>query len=90
MHWKRKILIFREDNVHHLEAEDGLLEAWERKILIFLWENNCFCEGGRSWRTDSSAGKAENIEFPAGNCAFLETEEGLLEAWERKILISPQ
>ena len=25
-----------------------------------------------------------------GICTFLETEEGLLEAWERKILIFPQ
>ena len=31
--------------------------------------------------------RRKNVEFPAGNCAFLETEEGLLEAWERKILI---
>ena len=48
-------------------------------IVFVVW--------ARSWRTDSSAGKVENVEIPAGNYEFFETEEGLLEAWERKILI---
>ena len=29
----------------------------------------------------------ENLDFPTGKYAFLETEEGLDVAWERKILI---
>ena len=29
----------------------------------------------------------KTYEFPAGNWKFLETEDGLLEAWERKILV---
>ena len=48
---------------------------------MFLWWGPD--RGGRIARR----ARWKNVEFPAGNCAFVETEEGLLEAWERKILI---
>ena len=48
---------------------------------MFLWWGPD--RGGRIARR----ARWKNVEIPAGNCTFLETEEGLLEAWERKILI---
>ena len=35
----------------------------------------------------ANALQTKNIDFPAGECAFLETEEDLDLFWERKILI---
>ena len=37
-----KNIDFRLENVHVVETEDGLLEAWEPKILIFLQDNEDF------------------------------------------------
>ena len=73
-----------------LKTNKGLWEAWERNILIFMQdcrEMHVFV--GRPDRGGRIARRArrKNVEFPAGNCAFLKTEEGLLEAWERKITI---
>ena len=38
----------------------------------------------------ANALQTKNIDFLAGKCAFLETEEDLDVAWERKILIFMQ
>ena len=38
----------------------------------------------------NNALETKNIDFPTGECTILKTEDGLLEAWERKILIFSQ
>ena len=54
----------------------------------------CVCESVYFFDSTSGRGQkcaialeTKNIDFPAGKCKFLETEEDLDVAWERKILI---
>ena len=60
-----------------METEEGLLEAWERKILIFLQEIDCFCGVGQivadgelqeivSFGNRRGFVGTQNINFPAG------------------------
>ena len=71
-----------------LKPEECLDVAWERKILIFLQDNVHFYDStsGRGQKC-ANALQTKNIDFPAGECAFLQTEEDLDLFWERKILI---
>ena len=63
--------------------------AWERKILIFLRKMNIFDSASGSGQKGANALETKNIDFPIGKCTFLETEEGLDVAWERKIFDFP-
>jgi len=54
----------------------------EAKILIFFWEKYIFGNRGGS----GGGLGTQNIGFPLGKFTFLEPEEGLVVAWERKIL----
>ena len=64
---------------------------YSRKILISLKRTAQFYDStsGRGQKY-ANALQRKNMNFLAGKCTFLQTEEDLDVAWERKILIFMQ
>ena len=64
------------------------MHVYSRKILISLKRTVHFYDStsGRGQKY-ANALQRKNINFIAGKCTFLQTEEDLDVAWERKILI---
>ena len=67
------------------------MHVYSRKILISLKRTVHFYDStsGRGQKY-ANALQTKNIDLLAGECAFLQTEEDLDVAWERKILIFMQ
>ena len=85
MHWKSQILIFLHENVHFWQQKmvgwkQGNAKYWFscRKMKVF--------EGTSGDKQKCvNAMETKNIDFPVWKCTFLATEDGWLEARERKI-----